>query len=236
MELDNKTYRLTGGTQFSSLMLTLGLLGLAASVAGYFVDSDQFFHSWLVASVYWVSIALGGLFFVLLHHLVAAKWSVVLRRLTENMLTILPLHAVCFLVVLLGIDRLYHWSDPNVVASDHLLTGKSGYLNPTFFVIRTVVYFVIWAVLSRLLFSASLRQDSTDGSNATKRMRIISAPSMVLFAITITFAAFDWMMSLDAHWYSTIYGVYFFAGSFLAFISVLSLVVVILKSRGIPEK
>jgi hypothetical protein len=232
MNLDPKTYQLASGGKFGVIMLLIGGLGLAASVAGYFVDSAQFFHSWLASAIYWLSISLGALFFVLLHYLVGAKWSVVLRRLAENLASPLIFLAICMAVILFGLKELFHWADPEIVATDHLLQGKAGYLNQTFFIIRMVGYFLIWIVLWRFLFSGSLKQDTQPSAKLTKRMRIISAPGMFLFALTLTFASFDWMMSLDAHWYSTIFGVYIFSGSFLSAIAFLSIAVVALRSRG----
>lgn len=236
MQLDNKTYLMTDKGKFGKLAAIAGVAGLVLSAGGYFVDSEQFFYSWLTSFMFWTSIALGGLCFTMLHHLVAARWSVVLRRISENIMGVLPIMVVFLVPILLGMHDLYHWSHADLVETDHLLKGKAAYLNPTFFVIRLAVYFVIWFVLNRLLFQVSQRQDAGHDPSQIKRMRLISAPGMILFAITLTFFSFDLMMSLDAHWYSTIYGVYFFAGSFAAVLSFIFLTVLVLHGHGILKK
>ena len=232
MEYDARTYRLAKPGRTGPIAAVLAVIGLALCVVGYFVDRTQLFHSWLTSFVFWLTIALGGLFFTMLHHLVGARWSTVLRRLAESIMGVLPVMAVLFLPLLLGLHELYRWSDAETVAADHLLAAKQPFLNTTFFIIRAAGYFVVWIVLARLLFGLSLRQDAKPDHAQTRRARIISAPGMILFALTITFAAFDWLMSLDAHWYSTIFGVYVFAGGFLAALAFLTLLVMWLRAGG----
>ncbi|PKK83136.1 MAG: hypothetical protein CVT49_10020 [candidate division Zixibacteria bacterium HGW-Zixibacteria-1] len=235
MKFDSKTYRLTDAGKFGTIALVIGVIGLALSIVGYFVDTAQFYHSYLTAFVYWLLIGLGGLFFSMLHHLVGAKWSVVIRRFTENLAMIVPFMIIFFIPIIFGLHDLYHWSHSDVVADDALLQGKSGYLNVPFFIIRAVVYFLIWFTICRILCGASLQQDRGHSEVLAGRMRIVSAPGTILFALTITFASFDWLMSLDAHWYSTIFGVYIFSGALLAMLSFITFVILRLKSRGILE-
>jgi hypothetical protein len=230
---DRAAQRLTNAGRLGPIALTVGVLGLAAAAAGFFVDRQQFAYSWLLGFVFWLSLALGGLFFTMLHHLVGARWSVVLRRLGENIMDTLPLMALFALPVLFSLQQLYHWSHPELVATDAILRGKEGFLNPTFFAIRMVVYFAIWIGLARLLVRGSLKQDAGHTEAFTNRMRRVSAPGMILFALTITFAAFDWLMSLDAHWYSTIFGAYFFAGAVLGMLAFLTLVVMRMNRHGV---
>lgn len=217
MKLNTETFQLTDTGRFGNMALIVGGIGLAASVAGFSVDKEQFFFSYLVSFAYWASLGLGALFFVLLHHLVGATWSIVLRRIAENVMATLPIMFVFFIPVAFGLHDLYHWSHAEAVKDDPILQGKAGYLNMPFFIVRTVIYFGIWATLAFLLHRYSLRQDR--GENTSKQMLKVSAPGMILFAFTITYAAFDWMMSLEPHWYSTIYGVWYFAGSLLTFLS-----------------
>jgi hypothetical protein len=230
---DRSTWRLTNSGRLGALALAVGVIGLAGAAAGFFVDRAQFAHSWLVAFVFWLSIALGALFFTMLHHLVGARWSVVLRRLAENIMSTLPVMALFAVPVFLCLHELYHWSHPELVATDRLLAGKAPFLNPTFFIVRTALYFVIWILLARLLRAGSLAQDAGHTGAFTARMRKVSAPGMILFAISITFAAFDWLMSLDAHWYSTIFGAYVFAGTVLGMLAFLTLVVMRLHAHGV---
>ncbi len=232
MKFDAKSYRITEDGRVGQVALIIGIIGLVLTATGYFVDKAQFYHSYLTAFFFWLSIALGGLFFTMLHHLVGAKWSVVLRRLAENIMICIPLLAIFLIPVLFGIGELFHWSHPEVVAQDHLLQLKAPYLNVAFFIIRAVFYFVIWVLLARYLLRLSLAQDGGHTESISKRMRVASAPSMILFALTITFASFDWLMSLDAHWYSTIFGVYVFSGSLLAMLAFLMRIVLYLDGVG----
>ena len=224
MQIDLKTYKLTDPGKMGTIALVVGVIGLITSAFGYALDSAQFFHSYLTACVFWVAISLGGLFFTMLHHLTGAKWGIVLRRLSESVGMTLPLMALMFVPIMFGLHDLYHWTHAETVAVDPLLQWKSPYLNAPFFIIRTVVYFVIWSVLATLLYRVSLKQDSDPSDDLIKKMRKISAPGMLLFALTITFSSFDWLMSLDAHWYSTIFGVYIFSGAFLAITSFMVLI------------
>lgn len=216
MRIDKQTYKFTDAGSLGKISLAIGIAGLAASGAGYFVDSAQFYYSYLVAFMFWLSIGLGGLFFTLLHHLTGAEWSTVIRRWSETAMATIPLMAILFIPILLGMRDLFHWSHADVVAQDAILSGKAGYLNPTFFTIRSIGYFVIWSLLVLNLYRTSLKQDHGGSESITKKLRAISAPGMILFAVTISFSSFDWLMSLDAHWFSTIFGVYWFSGSFLS--------------------
>ena len=215
MDFDAKTFRVTNRSGAGNLALIVGLVGLGLSAIGWFTDSRQFFHSYLVAFVYWLTIGLGALFFTMLHHLVNAKWSVVVRRLSENIMSTVPVMAILAIPLLFGIHDLFEWSHEEAVAQDHILQGKAGYLNTTFFFIRQAFYFVVWFLLVRALNKNSTAQDEGGDTDYRLKMRRISAPGMLLFAVTITFFSFDWLMSLDPHWFSTIFGPYIYAGSFL---------------------
>ncbi|MCC6962886.1 MAG: hypothetical protein IT585_06505 [candidate division Zixibacteria bacterium] len=233
MRFDAQNHRLTDSGKFGTIMLAIGVIGIAASIAGYFVDAQQFLASYLTAFTYWVSLGLGGLFFVMLHHLVNAQWSIVLRRIAENVMYALPLMIVFFLPVAFGLGSLYKWTDTAYVAADHLLSLKAGFLNTGFFLIRSFAYLVIWAVLAIKLYRLSLQQDQGHQPGLTKTWRKISAPGIIVFAITLTFASWDWLMSLDAHWYSTIFGAYYFAGATMAMMAFTLLTVLLLARRGI---
>lgn len=234
MKINTETFKLTEPGSFGRNALIAGVVGLAASAAGYFLDSKQFFHSYLVAYVFWTSIGLGGLFFTLLNHLVGAEWSIVLRRISETIMVTLPVMIIFFIPLIFGFHDLYHWSHTEAVDADPILKAKAGYLNPTFFIIRTVVYFAIWFIFGRMLYTMSIKQDSGDQSN-NDRMRRISAPGMILFAFTCTYAAFDWLMSLQPHWFSTIFGVWYFAGGLLAALAFINLFAQVLHRNGVLD-
>ena len=233
MQYDKKSYRLTDAGNYGNIALIVGIVGLIGSAVGYISDPKQFFHSYLTAYFFWLSLGLGGLFFVMLHHLVGAKWSIVLRRLSENIMMTIPIMAILFIPLLFGIKELFHWSHPELVATDHLLQGKEPYLNTTFFIIRAVAYFVIWCALAFLLNRYSLAQDKAHDDRLFRKLRVVSAPGMILFARSITFAGFDWLMSLDAHWYSTIFGVYVFSGGLLGMLAFLTFSILSLRSKDV---
>jgi hypothetical protein len=232
MKFDIQTFRLLDNNGFGKKSLGIGIFGLLLSVAGYIVNSHQLFYSYLTAFAFWFTIAMGGFFFVMLHHLTNATWSIVLRRIAENLMSNIVVMAILFIPVILGIKDLYHWSHPDLVAADPLLLKKTPYLNIPFFIIRAAIYFGIWMLLSRLLYKTSLAQDKAASDSQIKCFRKISAPGMILFAFTISFAAFDWFMSLDSHWYSTIFGVYIFSGGLLTGLAFITLITIYLKTKG----
>lgn len=233
MKLNTETFQLTDKGRFGTLALIVGAVGLVLSAVGFVLDAHQFYYSYLVSFAYWASLGIGALFFVLLHHLVGVEWSIVLRRITETVMVSLPILLIFFIPVLFGLHDLYHWSHTEAVAEDPILKGKAGYLNFPFFTVRTVLYFGIWFLFATLLYRYSIRQDR--GENTTSRMHNLSAAGMILFAFTVTYAAFDWLMSLEPHWYSTIYGVWYFAGSLLAFLSFTVVFGLYLRGKGILE-
>lgn len=223
--------RLSSKGNFGTIALVVAALGLAGTIGAYLVDHERFFHAFLVGFVFWVSIGLGTLFFVMLHHLSTSRWSIVIRRIPESIMMNLPFMFIFCIPVILGMHALYHWSHADAVATDSLLQWKEPYLNSTFFVIRNVFYFAVWSWIAWSLYKVSLAQDTNPGEEQLARMRKTSAIGMLLFAPTLTFAAFDWLMSLDPHWYSTIFGVYFFTGCFLSSLAFVTLWTIFLRGR-----
>jgi len=233
MKLDAQTYKLTDKGKLGALALWLGIAGLTASAIGFTRNSGQFYHSYLVAFFFWISIALGALFFTLLHHLTRANWSTVLRKMSESLMSTLPFMLILFLPVLLGIHELYRWSHEDIVAANEILQKKAPYLNVPFFVIRVIAYFAIWSVLAFSLLKVSRKQDVQHDDSLYSKMRRISAPGLILFAFTLTFASFDWLMSLEPLWYSTIFGVYIFCGVFVSMLAFTILIIAYQTNRGI---
>jgi hypothetical protein len=201
--------------QFERPAMIIGAVGILVSFLGAAIATDQFFRSWLLSYLFWFAIALGALPLVMLHHLVGGKWGFVTRRILESLTRTLPLMAVLFVPVVLGIHSLYEWSHEDVVAQDIVLQHKSPYLNSTFFVIRAAVYFTLWLLLGWLLNRWSAEQDATRDVSIVKRFQRLSGPGLIIYALTITFAATDWVMSLEPHWFSTIYGMMFMVGQAL---------------------
>ncbi len=233
MTYDSGTFRLTNPGNVGKIALTVGLIGLAAGAAGFAVNPERFFYAYLTAFAYWVSLALGALFFTMLHHLTGAMWSVVIRKIAEAVASVLPWMFLLCIPFLLGIPYLYEWSHADVVAVDHLLQKKAAFLNIPFFVIRTIVYFAIWSVISYFLVRASRAQDRGHTEAMQMRMRRVSAIGMILFALSTTYAGYDWLMSLEPHWFSTIFGVYYFAGGLLGVIALLIVIALFLRRQNV---
>jgi hypothetical protein len=231
MKLDTKSYRLAGGEKLAKILLITGISGLVISGVGLMLDPQQFSFSYLTAFIFWLTLGLGGFFFTMIHHLTGAVWSLVLRRISETAMALMPVMALLFLPVVTGLlqDQIYVWSSQ----SDAIIEVKSGYLNIPFFLIRSALYFLIWIILGRWLYNTSLQQDDRFDAARLTRMRRISGPGMALFALSITFAAFDWIMSLDPHWYSTIFGLYIFSGSLLAIYTFLILFTSFLRHQHV---
>ena len=214
----------------------LAVIGIGGSllVAGSTEHgTEHLLETYLVSFSFFLAISLGGLFFVLLQHCTRAGWSVVVRRVAEAVAANVWLMAILAIPVVLGMNHLYHWTDTAAAAHDPLLAGKIGFLNPGFFVIRLIVYFLLWGIMATVLHRTSVAQDSSGDSALTLRMERLSAPGMVVFALSINFAAFDLLMSLDPHWFSTIFGVYYFSVSVVAFLAVMPKILYALQFRGI---
>jgi hypothetical protein len=193
--------------------LLVGAVGLVIGVGGAFLNPQVFFQSYLLGFMFWLSIALGHLAILLIHHLVGGKWAFVIRRFMDPGATTLPVMAILFGPVLIGIPYLYLWADPAEVAASHLLQQKaSWWLNVPFFVGRSLIYFAIWIVLGYLLSKWSLQQDKTGDPEINNRLKSLSALGIILAVLASTFAAYDWMMSLTPLWYSSMYGVIYMAG------------------------
>jgi hypothetical protein len=207
-----------GGRQRTALVV--GLVGAAVLAAGAFTNTPQFFRSYLTAFLFWFGIALGSLGLQMLHHLTGGAWGLVIRRILEAAARTLPFVGLLFLPVAFGLGHIYTWADAAKVAADPVLQHKAPYLNVPFFLARAVAYFVIWGLFAYLLSKWSLRQDQGDGA-AFQKMKALSGGGLVVYCLTLTTAIIDWLMSLDPHWFSSIYGVYALGGqgiSTLAFV------------------
>jgi len=213
--------------------LSVGVAGLAFSLGGALISPAQFFQSYLLGYLFWVGIGLGSLGLLLLHHLVGGRWGYLIRRPLEAGTRTLPVLALLFLPLLLGLGRLYPWAQPELVAGNELLQHKAAYLNVPFFVTRAVIYFSLWLGMAYLLNRWSLAADEGGNHDTGRRFRTLSGPGLVVFALSVSFAMIDWVMTLEPEWFSTIYGMVFIAGQVLATLSYMVLVVFFL-SKGKP--
>jgi hypothetical protein len=190
--------------------LIVGVVLTLLLAVGAFLDRAQFFHSYLVAYLFWTGIALGSLAILLLQHLTGGAWGLVIRRVLEAATRTLPLMAVLFIPIILGAHQIYPWTHHEEMSKTPALEEKARlYLNLPFFSGRAALYFAIWLLLGYLLSRWSEEQDLTADRRLAKNMRMISGPGFLLFVLTVTFASVDWAMSLNPEWFSTIYGLLF---------------------------
>jgi len=222
------------GERFWKALLVVGTFALVASVALAAAAPGgwrRFLFAYLVNFAFVLSLALGALYFVLLHHLTHSGWSVVVRRVGEAVAATFPVLAVLAVPVILGVHVLYPWAHGGA-APEPALQAKAAYLNVPFFVARLVVYFAVWAVTARYYFRRSTLQDDSGDVALTVKMERRAAIAMVAFGVTLTFAAIDLVMSLDPRWYSTIFGVYYFAGSVVGIYALLIVLTYSLQRAG----
>ncbi|RPI15302.1 MAG: quinol:cytochrome C oxidoreductase [Ignavibacteriae bacterium] len=179
--------------------------------------------------MFMISIGVGALALVALEYLVGATWSTPFRRIDEFLAAIIMLLVLMVIPLFFGIHDLYHWSHNEIVSGDAILQSKSPYLNMNFFTIRTIFCLVVWLFFFFMMIRNSEKQDLTGDPRLTKRNNIFGTAFAPLFVITLTITAIDWMMSLEPHWFSTMYGIYYFSGTMVAAFSVTTLFAVRLK-------
>jgi hypothetical protein len=212
-------------------LLVAGGVGAAVSLVGLFIDVRQFLQSYLTAYMLCLGVTLGCLALGMIHQLSGGAWGVVIRRPIGAAARVLPVMTLLFLPIALGMTRLYVWTNADLVARDEALQHKHLYLNTPFFLVRAALYFLVWNALSYLLNTWSLEQDRTADPRLARRMQILSGGGLVAYGVTMTFASFDWMMSLEPHWFSTIYGVLVMGGQGLSALAFLIAVLVWLSRR-----
>ena len=222
------------GNRFAGLSLLFGLVAfvaLALSVVGAMINPHQFSFSWLFAFAFFFTLCAGCLFWTIVHYATDAEWSVVVRRQLENIAVLLAVMAVFFLPILFLRHHLYEWMNipPGKEAT---LDSKRAYLNWNFFVVRAIIFFGFFIIASQLLRRFSVRQDKDGNPKFTIWLRKIAFASLPMFALFLSFGAFDWLMSLNYRWFSTMFGVYIFAGAAGSSMSLLVLVITALRSAG----
>ncbi len=215
-------------------MMFIGVVAFALSMA---TDSTRAWHAYMLGFFYTTSLAVGGLFFTAVQHAANVGWSVNIRRFCESYTAFLPhcmVAAVVFLlgVVFMGVD-VYDWLNPQLVAQDHLLKHKAPYLNGTFFIIRTLLFFGLWVFFAKKIVGHSLKQDNDGNSIWTKKNVPLSVGFLLIFALSYSLFSIDILMSLEPHWFSTIFGVYTFAGLFQTTIASMILWIFYLRGQGL---
>jgi hypothetical protein len=206
----------TGIARWQMPALVVGIIGAIACAIGWFIDHDVFFRAYLPAYMFWFQIAAGSLGVLCLQYITGGEWGILIRRPLGAAARTMAAMLVLFIPIALGIKSLYIWSHPDVVARDQVLQLKSGYLNPTQFLIRAGIYFVLWILWAWRIRFLSLRfyEDRSPFTELSRRRW--AASGILLFCLTMTACSIDWMMSLEPKWYSTMYGINFIVGAGLA--------------------
>ena len=201
--------------------LIAGVIGLVVLAIGFFVDRQQFLQSYLIGFFFVACLMLGCLALMMVHHLTGGAWGMICRRIWEAATRTIPVVALMFLPIAFSLPAIYAWAAPEA-AADPIIQMKAAYLNAPFFFVRAAVFFAIWGALIFLFNRWSKEQDDTAPQlpgPADRRFRMLAGPGLVLFVLTVTFMSVDWVMSLDPHWYSTMFGVIVIGGQGLGAIA-----------------
>jgi hypothetical protein len=213
------------------------LLGVVLTIVGFVLVGGEtrlgrFYEAYLVAYIFWVGIALGSLAILMTIHLTGGAWGVVIRRPLEAATRTIPLMAVLFIPIIAGMGHLYHWTHPEA-ANDPMIAQKAAYLNTTFFIVRQVIYFAIWSVLAMLLNRWSAEQDRTGDPAIVNKLSKLSGGGLVVHGLILTFATVDWVMSVNPHWFSTIWGMLFLVGQGLSALA-FAIVILVMLAQYAP--
>jgi hypothetical protein len=213
--------------------MVAALVGAVLSILGFVISGlDRFFEAYLIAYVFWLGVALGSLAILMVVHLTGGAWGLVIRRLLEAATRTIPVMAILFLPIVFGMGHLYHWTSPEA-ANDPMIREKAAYLNTEFFLVRQVFYFAVWSVMSMLLNRWSAEQDRTGDPALVGKFSRLSGGGLVLHGLILTFAMVDWIMSLNPHWFSTIWGLLFLVGQGLSALA-FAIVILIMLSQYAP--
>ena len=227
----------TGGRSLMLGSFAVGIAGLSLTLLGGLASPRPALLAYLIAFVYWLGLAVGTTTLVLANHAAGARWNVTVRRLGESIGATVPIFALLFIPLVLGARHIWFWVAPEMPVSKEmlaLLAHKRIYLNMTAFTLRAVVYFAVWCGIAWRLRALSLEQDESGDPALTLALRRLSAPGLLFFVLTMTFASFDWLMSLQPTWYSTIFGLYIHAGAFVCSLALICLIVTGLRSSDEP--
>jgi len=233
--MTDSTYAVpSGAAGIQRMAAVVGVAGLALCGFGFMSSPEQFYRAWLVAFLFWWGVSLGSMAWMMVHHLSGGQWGVVTRRVFEASSRTLPFVALAFVPVAVGAHYLYPWARPEEVAGDAILQHRAPYLNTSFFYVRAVLYFLIWTGITYTMTAWSRRQDSApDDAALALKMQRLSGGGLLIYGITLFFASVDWLMTVDPHWYSSIYGILMLGGQGLASMA-FTIAVVVLLARSEP--
>jgi hypothetical protein len=233
VEADNYQLEQSRWAAGRNTLFLAALISVIACIAGYITDPERFFRSYTVAFAFTSAIGLGAFFFVMAMYLAGNGAGVTVRRIMENIMVTLPVGAILFLPLVFGLKYVYPWMHPEVMSASANLRAKSGFLTENFFILRTFGFFLLWSIWIFSIYRQSTKQDT---ERSVRQMYVIArfcAPGLFLVVLVGTLAAYDWLMSVQPSWYSTIFGLYYLAGGCLAFMSVVTLVCLGFRRAGI---
>jgi len=235
---DTASYQLESArwSKGRNALVLAALISIVACIAGYIQDPDRFFRSYLVAFCYTCAIGLAAFFFVMVQFLSGSAWSVTMRRIMENIMITLPVGALLFVPIAFGLNHIYSWTNSTLINSSELLRAKSGYLVDKLFIARTYGYFVLWSIWIFAIYRQSIKADA---NRSIQQMRVASrwsAPGLFLAVAVGTLAAYDWLMTVEPSWYSTIFGLYYLADGAVAFFAVMILICLGFRQAGVLDK
>jgi hypothetical protein len=210
------------------------VVGVVLTLAGFLMTgAERFFQAYLVAYTFVFGIVLGSMALLMIQHLSGGAWGVVIRRPLEAAVRTMPIMALLFLPIAFGVHDIYHWSHEEALAGDALLQWKAPYLNTTAFYIRQVIYFAIWLAIGRMLTTWSIEQDRSGDPGLVRKFSILSGAGLVIYSLTVTFAMVDWTMSVNPHWFSTMWGPLYMAGQGLSAMA-FAIAIIIMLSQTAP--
>jgi len=224
--------RIIVSKRFQYSAIALIVIGAIIIAYGFITQPERAWANLLLNNYYFLSIAIGASFFLAIQHISQSGWSSMFKRVPEAMMAFIPYAGVIMLVMYFGMHSVYHWSHEEVLASDQVIQHKAPYLNIPFFFIRMLLFFIIWTVMTRLLRKASTDEDQYGGIKYFEKSELLSKIFIFLLAITFSFATFDWIMSIDVHWFSTIFALKNFVAAFYHGSAMIALIVIILHQKG----
>ena len=214
--------------------MTVGVLGVVLAIIGFFMSPvDRFYQAYLVAYTFWMGVILGSMALLMVQHLSGGVWGIVLRRPFEAAVRTLPFMTILFLPIVLGMHSLYEWSHDGITDTDPIIAAKALYLNTPFFLARQVIYFAIWNLIGFLLTKWSQEHDRTGDPALLGKLSTLSGAGLCIYFLTVTFAMVDWTMSVNPHWFSTIWGMLYIGGQGLSAFA-FGIVVLVMLARVAP--
>ncbi|KAF0200118.1 MAG: hypothetical protein FD170_3755 [Bacteroidetes bacterium] len=221
---------LTKGFQYVTFAMMA--IGIAVIAYSFVADPARAWANFLLNNYMFLSIAIGASFFIALQYISQSGWSAMFKRVPEAMMSYIPYAGILMLLLFFGMHSIYHWTHEDALATDTLIQHKAPYLNIPFFFIRMIVFFLAWVLMTRLIRNASLNEDKIGGRSFFEKSELLSKIYIFILAITFSFATFDWIMSIEVHWFSTLFSLKNFVAAFLHGTATVVLVVIILHQKG----